>query len=203
VNPETIPGYSPLDPSSPDSVRLTLADYIVLLVVAAVLGISSWYLIRSGVNLEPLLDGVEQCGPWAQAESCEKVLETGDVVLIVTTYSIAWRRNATILIASCITLIGCLIVLLRVRGAMRAVASGQLGKINVATDSAGLLICLLGILLLAGASLVPTHAVRDTRGAGGEQEFEDQGPEGEVPHGLDALSITGPQPEEAQSEEEE
>jgi hypothetical protein len=161
---------APCAETTPAREHVNKLDIIVIIVITSTLGVTLVYLIRSGLALEPLLQAGLSHGPGSERAA----LDASEVVLYATTYAIAWRRNAAILAGCAIALIGCVIVLLRVRTSTQASAAGFSSRVALATDSAGLFVCLLGTALLSAAALLPMEYQRTVTRS--EEAWRDPGP---------------------------
>lgn len=119
--------------------RATIEDFVLWGVITAVLGFLAWYLHVSTGALSDTFD-----------------------VDRLATYGMNVRANFVLMISAALALIGCAIVLRRVRTAFTARASADKVRANVVADSAGIVIVVLAVVLLA---ITITHPPRFERGS--------------------------------------
>ena len=75
----------------------------------------------------------------------------------MVTYGMNVRANVVLIIGSALSLLGCMIVLRRVRTNFSADATFEGSRTRVVADSAGIVIVILGVVLLVTLVLHPPH----------------------------------------------
>lgn len=118
--------------------RATLEDYILWAVIAAVLGYFMW-----------------------QLRLATSVIEQSKDIEWLAAYGMNVRADLLVLTGAVLTLLGCMIVLRRIRVRFSAQARFESSRASVVADSAGVVIVVLGVVLLV---IVVTHPPLFQRG---------------------------------------
>ncbi len=147
---------TPRSSSEGTEYRATPEDYLLWGVIAGVLGYLAWHLHSESDGLRALTD-VER----------------------LSLYGMNVRANLLLLIGAVIALVGCMIVLRRVRTDFSGTAAVEGARARVVADSAGLVIVVLGVLLLAIVATHPPHFEHMPTGG-----FASSRPETAAPPGL-------------------
>lgn len=120
--------------------RATAEDFVLWAVIAAVLAYFGWHLHSVSAVLEKIAD-----------------------IDRLAVYGMNERADLMLLIGAALTLLGCMIVLRRVRTSFSANAALEGTRAQIVADSAGVVIVVLGVLLL---TIVVTHPPRFEHGGG-------------------------------------
>jgi hypothetical protein len=121
--------------------RAKLEDFVLWFVIAAVLGYLAFYLQQATTALTASAD-IER----------------------MAVYGLNIRANLVLLIGGALALLGCMIVLRRVRMSFSARAQSEGARARVVADSAGIVIVLIAVILLG---IVVTHPPTVARTADG------------------------------------
>jgi hypothetical protein len=119
--------------------RATLEDFVLWGVIAAVLAYFAWHL-----------------------NSAASVLERTNDIERLAVYGLNVRADLMLLVGAALALLGCMIVLRRVRTTFSAHAGFEGSRARIVADSAGVVIVVLGVVLLAA---VVTHPPRFEHGS--------------------------------------
>jgi hypothetical protein len=140
--------------------RATREDYLLWLVIFAVLAFLAWYLVVA-----------------------TSALESNSDIRVLATHGANVRADMILFISAALALLGCMIVLRRVRTRFSAHAEGDKIAARLVADSAGIVIVVLSVILL---SIVVTHPPVIEQGTDQSSRLNDENSEALRSH-LDAI----------------